>query len=108
MIWAATVCLILLTLLFICAPLYRSKITPQTESSEAVSYLVEIEKLEAEIEAERDTETAMSKTLLAKKTELERRVLALKAKVPEPTQKPSFLLSGVLSAIILLSGLGPI
>ena len=106
MIWIATVCLILVTLLFISAPLYRSKITPQTETSEAASYLAEIEKLEAEIEAGKVTETAMSKTLLAKKTELERRVLALKAKVPEPTQKPSFLLSGVLSAIILLSVLG--
>ena len=106
MIWAGTICLILLTLLFICAPLYRSKITPQTETSEAASYLAEVEKLEAEIEAERDTETAMSKTLLAKKTELERRVLALKTQVPEPAQKPSFLLSGVLSAIILLSVLG--
>ena len=87
MIWVATVCLILLTLLFICAPLYRSKITPQTESSEAVSYLVEIEKLEAEIEAERDTETAISKTLLAKKMELERRALCLLYTSPSPRDK---------------------
>ena len=106
MIWAGTICLILLTLLFICAPLYRSKITPQTETSEAAIYLAEIEKLEAEIEAERDSETGPSKTLLAKKTELERRVLTLKTQVPEPAQKPSFLLSGVLSAIILLSVFG--
>ena len=84
MIWAGTICLILLTLLFICAPLYRSIITPQTETSEAASYLAEIEKLETEIEAERDTETAISKTLLAKKTELERRTLTLKTQVPEP------------------------
>ena len=106
MIWVATVCLILLTLLFICAPLYRSIITPQTETSEAAKYLAEIEKLEAEIEAGKVTEIGVSKTLLAKKTELERRVLALKTQVPEPAQKPSFLLSGVLSAIILLSVLG--
>jgi len=106
MIWIGTVCLILLTLLFICAPLYRNKITPQTESSEAATYLAEIEKLETEIENAGDVETGISKTLLAKKTELERRLLARKIQVPELGQEPSFLLSGVLSAVILLSVFG--